>query len=99
MPPNIHKHRPVAMFASKLIAIAALSICSSLCHAEPKITYVGDGRYSCYGSRSECAATDRHNEQREQLREQERIQREMLEEQRKQTEILEELRIRQRKQD
>jgi len=81
----------------KYLLIAALSIASTFCHAAPKVAYVGDGRYACSGSRSECAATDQRNEHREQVREQERLQRAMLEEQRKQTEILEELRNQRRK--
>jgi len=82
----------------KYLLIAALSIASAFCHAAPKVAYVGDGRYACSGSRSECAATDQRNEQREQLREQERIQRETLEEQRRQTAILEEMRAEQQRQ-
>jgi len=78
----------------KVTLIFALSILSTLCDAEPKVTYVGDGRYVCSGSRSECAATEQRNEQREQ----QRLQRAMLEEQRKQTAILEEIRTQQRKQ-
>lgn len=77
--------------------VAALAIVSASCHAEPKVTYVGDGRYACSGSRSECAATEQRNEQREQQREQERLQRAILEEQQKQTAILEEIRNRKAK--
>jgi len=71
-----------------LIALVA----AEACLAEPKLTYVGDGRYVCSGSRADCAATEHRNAQRESLRQQERSQRDLLEEQRKQTAILEEMR-------
>jgi len=78
----------------KVILIFALSILSPLCCAEPKLTYVGDGRYACSGSRSECVAAEQRNEQREQ----ERLQRAVLEEKRKQTAILEGMRTDQQRQ-
>jgi hypothetical protein len=30
-------------------------------HAEPKVTYVGEGRYACRGSSAECAQIDQNN--------------------------------------
>jgi hypothetical protein len=54
-------------------------------HAEPKVTYVGLGRYSCSGSTAECAQIDQNNRreseyrarqyQREQDRAQESVER------------------------
>ncbi len=33
--------------------------------AEPKVTYVGDGRYTCSGNSVQCAQIDANNRQRE----------------------------------
>lgn len=33
--------------------------------AEPKVTYVGDGRYTCSGNSPQCAQIDANNRQRE----------------------------------
>ncbi len=33
--------------------------------AEPKVTYVGDGRYTCSGNSPQCAQVDDNNRQRE----------------------------------
>lgn len=63
---------------------------ASVVHAEPKITYVGDGRYACRGSQGECAPTSQQNEQREERRRVEIQQRQLLEESRTQTRLLEE---------
>lgn len=37
--------------------------------AEPKVTYVGDGRYTCSGNSAQCAQVDANNRQREMQRE------------------------------
>lgn len=33
--------------------------------ADPKVTYVGDGRYTCSGNSAQCAQIDANNRQRE----------------------------------
>lgn len=70
------------------LLLLLLMVSSAL--AEPRVTYVGDGRYVCSGSLAECAPYDRGNREREVARERDRMQREMLDEQRKQTRYLEE---------
>jgi len=37
--------------------------------AEPKVTYVGDGRYTCSGNSAQCAQVEANNRQREMQRE------------------------------
>lgn len=63
---------------------------SSAVYAEPKINYVGDGRYACRGSQTECAQTNQQNEQREERRRTEIQHRKLLDESRTQTRLLEE---------
>ena len=36
---------------------------------EPKVTYVGDGRYTCSGNSAQCAQVEANNRQREMQRE------------------------------
>jgi hypothetical protein len=54
---------------------------SQIAVAEPKVTYVGLGRYTCYGSDRECEQVHRRNDQletqRQQIREFELQRREM----------------------
>lgn len=76
----------------RVFAILVAAALSSSAYAAPKEIYVGDNRFACSGSRQECAATDRKNEEREERRRQEQSQRQQLDELRKQTEILREMR-------
>lgn len=59
-------------------------------HAEPRVTYVGDGRYACSGSSSECASVEQRNRQLEAQQQSRRLQQESLEEQRRQTRLMQE---------
>lgn len=87
----------------RFIKIIALSIVSTFCLAGPKVTYVGDGRYSCSGSRADCLPVERQNDLREQRRELDRLeqrqveyQRDLLQEQKRQIELLEDIQRSQR---
>lgn len=77
---------------NKLLSLCVLSIVCSVSYSAPQVTYVGDGRYTCSGSRAECLPVERQNEMREQRREQERFQREMLEESRRHSLSIDQLR-------
>lgn len=65
-------------------------------HAEPRVNYVGSGRYACSGLAHECASTNQRNEElsrREAGRaEQNRQSEAVLNEQRRQTQALENIR-------
>lgn len=45
------------------------STASLVLAAEPKVTYVGDGRYTCSGNSAQCAQVEANNRQREMQRE------------------------------
>lgn len=72
----------------KLITGALVCMLAEVAIAEPKVTYVGLGRYACSGSDRECEPVRRRNDelelQRQQAREME-LQRRELE---RQTEVL-----------
>lgn len=72
------------------ILITALCLCS-VAHTEPRVSYVGDGRYACSGTQSECSPYERNNRDQEEDRKRDQTQRELLDEQRKQTKALEEM--------
>jgi hypothetical protein len=42
-----------------------LCVINNALAAEPKVTYVGDGRYTCSGNSPQCAQIDANNRQRE----------------------------------
>ncbi len=42
-----------------------LLLVSGSVSADPKVTYVGDGRYTCSGNSAHCAQIDANNRQRE----------------------------------
>lgn len=44
---------------------AALTAMAIAAHAEPKSTYVGDGRFACRGSSTQCAQVDANNRQQQ----------------------------------
>lgn len=75
--------------AKQLIRLLAVMFFTSA-SAEPKVTYVGLGRYACTGSERECEAVRRRNDeleiQRQQVKELEQQRREL----RRQTEAMEE---------
>jgi len=56
--------------------------------AEPKVTYVGDGRYACQGSERECEPINRRNDARELQRLQSQWHDMEQREREKQTELL-----------
>ena len=52
-----------------LIVLSLISLAASFtAQADPRVTYVGDGRYTCSGNRVQCAQVDANNRQREALR-------------------------------
>lgn len=54
-----------------VLSVVALTA-SSAAQADPRVTYVGDGRYTCSGNSAQCAQIDANNRQREALRDFER---------------------------
>ncbi len=56
--------------------------------AEPRTTYVGDGRYACSGSVRECEPVQRRNEALEEQRRQSRELEQQRRELEKQTELM-----------
>ncbi len=57
-----------AVLESKLIERGLCAILITMAfsvQAEPKVTYVGDGRYTCSGNSPQCAQIDANNRQRE----------------------------------
>lgn len=81
-----------------LVAAAATVV-----HADPRVTYVGDGRYACSGSDRDCAVIrQRNHEQTSRTMERldrERGESEYLAEQRRQTRALEDIRDELRRRD
>lgn len=77
--------------AKLLFSLMAALLCQ-IAIAEPKVTYVGMGRYACTGSDRECEPVRRRNDeleaQRQQTRELELLSRELE----KQTELLKDVR-------
>ncbi len=73
--------------AKLLVSLMATLLCQ-IAIAEPKVTYVGLGRYTCSGSDTECEPVRRRNDELEAQRQQSRepeLQRRELE---KQTELM-----------
>ena len=81
---------------SQLIALLAL-LAAAGALAEPKINYVGSGRYTCSGSAKECAEVDQRNRALSDAEARSRTDREILREQQRQTRALEEMAREQRK--
>lgn len=80
-----------------------LVVAASVAQAEPRVTYVGDGRYACSGSDRDCAAVRQRNDDQTR-RTLERFSREHREseyrdEQRRQTRALEDIRDELRRRD
>lgn len=72
-----------------------LAAAATVAHAEPRVTYVGDGRYACSGSDRDCATIRQRNDDQTR-RTMERFDRERWEsdyrnEQRRQTRALEDI--------
>lgn len=87
----------------KNIALIFSLVIASLAHAEPRMTYVGEGRYACSGSDRDCAPIRQRNDEQTR-RTQERFERERREseyrdEQRRQTRALEDIRDELRRRD
>ena len=53
-------NKPIQRGLCAILIMMAFSV-----HAEPKVTYVGDGRYTCSGNSPQCAQIDANNRQRE----------------------------------
>jgi hypothetical protein len=70
-----------------LVACVALLL-TSISIADPKVTYVGLGRYACTGSVRECEPIQRRNEALELQRQQARSLEQQRQELEKQTELL-----------
>lgn len=73
---------------ARLIFCVVLALLSQVAMAEPKVTYVGLGRYTCSGADRECEPVRRRNDELETQRQQSReleLQRRELE---KQTDLL-----------
>lgn len=73
---------------ARLIVCVVVVLISQVAAAEPKVTYVGLGRYTCTGSDRECEPVRRRNNELEAQRQQTReleLQRRELE---KQTDLL-----------
>lgn len=87
----------------KNIALILAFAAASLAQAEPRVTYVGDGRYACSGSDRDCAAIRQRND--DQTRRtldrvgRERRESEYREEQRRQARALEDIRDELRRRD
>lgn len=84
-----------------LILVAAAA--AVIAHADPRVTYVGDGRYACSGSERECAAVRQRNDDQTR-RTLERLDRDRREsdyrdEKRRQTRALEDIRDELRRRD
>lgn len=60
-PNRINSKASISAIASMLL----LCVINNSMAAEPKVTYVGDGRYSCSGNSVQCAQIDANNRQRE----------------------------------
>lgn len=65
----------------RCLCVIALTTISAMAIADPKVVYVGDGRFACQGSARECEPIHRRNEERE-------FQRKHLQEVEKQTDEL-----------
>lgn len=61
IPNRINSKDFIPFFASMLL----LCVINNAIAAEPKVTYVGDGRYTCSGNSAQCAQIDANNRQRE----------------------------------
>lgn len=87
----------------KNIILLVAVVVATAAHAEPRVTYVGDGRYACSGSERECAAIrQRNDDQTRRTLERsdwERRESEYQAEQRRQTRALEETRDEYRRRD
>lgn len=87
----------------KHIALILVAAAATVAHAEPRVNYVGDGRYVCSGSDRECAPIRQRND--EQTRrtldrfDRERRESEHRDEQRRQTRALEDIRDELRRRD
>lgn len=87
----------------KNITLIFFLVIASLAHAEPSVTYVGNGRYTCSGSERECATIRQRND--EQTRstidrlDRERRDADYLSEQRRQNRALENIRDELRRRD
>ena len=57
-----------SLIVLSVVALAAISAA----YADHRVTYVGDGRYTCSGNSAQCAQIDANNRQREVLRDIER---------------------------
>lgn len=57
---------------ARLIACLVVGLLSQVATAEPKVTYVGLGRYTCSGSDRECEPVRRRNDELEAQRQQTR---------------------------
>jgi hypothetical protein len=57
---------------ARLIVCFVAVLLSQIAIAEPKVTYVGLGRYTCSGSDRECEPVRRHNDKMEAQRQQTR---------------------------
>jgi hypothetical protein len=66
------KARLVRGVKAAVIGVGLSAMCAAYAHAgkadESKVTYVGDGRYTCQGNSSQCAQVEAANRQREQQR-------------------------------
>jgi hypothetical protein len=60
------------MHKVQIVFAAATLMMTSVAKTDPRVTYVGDGRYSCSGNTVQCAQVDTNNRQREALRDIER---------------------------
>lgn len=58
----------VADISLAVVAMLAMTG-ASVCFAEPKVTYVGLGRYSCQGTTAECAQYEQMNQMESDRRE------------------------------
>lgn len=73
---------------AKLIVCVVVALLSQVATAEPEVTYVGLGRYTCSGSDRDCEPVRRRNDELETQRQQSReleLQRRELE---KQTDLM-----------
>ncbi len=57
---------------ARLIFCVVMALLSQVVAAEPKVTYVGLGRYACSGSDRECEPVRRRNDELETQRQQSR---------------------------
>lgn len=57
----------IARSHRSLLAASCLFCTFGALSAEPRVTYVGEGRYTCSGSAAKCAQIDQNNRQQQQL--------------------------------